>query len=132
VAAGIPVDEIGDAATPLDLGLHDAIHWAKGCYIGQEVIARLDTYGKQRKRLVGVIADEGSFAAGDAVLVAGSAVGALTSVAAPWSPALPRALALVKGVDVEADGGVAAVVRGRDGEVPVRLQGRRAAQAPHD
>jgi folate-binding protein YgfZ len=134
VAAGVPTDEIGDAMTPLDLALHDAIHWAKGCYIGQEVIARLDTYGKQRKALVGVVGDGSAFAVGDEVVVGDSVVGAVTSAApAAWCPALPSALALVRGVDPAAGGPVHAQLR-RAGVVvgPARLVPRRAAQSPHD
>jgi folate-binding protein YgfZ len=132
IAAGVPTREIGDAHTPLDLALHDAIHWAKGCYIGQEVIARLDTYGKQKKHLTGVVVDAGAVVVGDVVVVDGSAVGALTSVAPrPWCASLPSALALVKGVD-EGDG-LAAHVKRSDGTlVDVRLVPRRAAQRPHD
>ena len=132
IAAGVPTLEVGETSTPLDLALHDAIHWAKGCYIGQEVIARLDTYGKQRKALVGVVVDA-EVAIGDAVVVGGAAVGAVTSTAAQrWCASLPHALAMVKGVDVEDERGVDAVVRTSGGEVPARLVKRRAAQQPHD
>ena len=44
--------ELGDAYNPLEAGLIGAIDFHKGCYIGQEVIARLDTYQKVQKRLV--------------------------------------------------------------------------------
>ena len=43
--------ELTDAHNPLEAGLIGAIDFAKGCYIGQEVIARLDTYQKVQKRL---------------------------------------------------------------------------------
>jgi folate-binding protein YgfZ len=137
VAAGVPTLEASEASTPLDLALHDAIHWAKGCYIGQEVIARLDTYGKQRKALVGVVVDrvgvDGDVAVGDPVVVGGIAAGTVTSTAPRrWCPSLPRALAMVKGVDVDGDGPVDAIVRSAAGDVPARLVRRRAAQQPHD
>jgi hypothetical protein len=44
--------EMGDAYNPLEAGLIGSIDFHKGCYIGQEVIARLDTYQKVQKRLV--------------------------------------------------------------------------------
>lgn len=44
--------ELGDAYNPLEAGLIGSIDFRKGCYIGQEVIARLDTYQKVQKRLV--------------------------------------------------------------------------------
>lgn len=37
---------------PLEAGLGSMISWTKGCYIGQEVIARLDTYKKIQRRIV--------------------------------------------------------------------------------
>jgi tRNA-modifying protein YgfZ len=46
--------EINDAYNPFECGLRDSISFTKGCYIGQEVIARLDTYGKIRRHLIRV------------------------------------------------------------------------------
>ncbi len=40
---------------PLEAGLLDLIDFDKGCYVGQEVIARLDTYDKVQRRLVGFV-----------------------------------------------------------------------------
>ena len=53
VIKGIPRygRELGDDFNPLEAGLIGAIDFAKGCYIGQEVIARLDTYQKVQKNL---------------------------------------------------------------------------------
>lgn len=52
IASGNPIGirEIQEAANPLEAGLNDYISWTKGCYVGQEVIARLDTYKKVRRR----------------------------------------------------------------------------------
>ena len=54
VHLGIPAhgSELTDAYNPLEAGLMGAISFTKGCYIGQEVIARLDTYQKVQRRLV--------------------------------------------------------------------------------
>ena len=54
VKLGLPAhgSELGDAYNPLEAGLMGAISFTKGCYIGQEVIARLDTYQKVQRRLV--------------------------------------------------------------------------------
>lgn len=38
---------------PLEAGLMDAVSFDKGCYVGQEVVARLRTYDKVARRLVG-------------------------------------------------------------------------------
>ncbi len=129
LAAGIPIVEMSEAHTPLDLELHDAIHWAKGCYIGQEVIARLDTYGKQRKRLVALHSDA-PIERGDEVVRDGVIVGAVTSsVAVPLTTTSPRALALVK-LDAEALP-CEVEVRGPGGSHPARATTRLAAQVPH-
>ncbi|HEY1249797.1 MAG TPA: hypothetical protein VGH97_01325 [Thermoanaerobaculia bacterium] len=42
-----------DANLPDEVGLQDAISATKGCYVGQEVVARLRTYGRVNRRLVG-------------------------------------------------------------------------------
>jgi folate-binding protein YgfZ len=38
---------------PDELGLQAAISTTKGCYVGQEIVARLRTYGRVNRRLVG-------------------------------------------------------------------------------
>ncbi|MXZ03367.1 MAG: aminomethyl transferase family protein [Chloroflexi bacterium] len=45
--------DLTEDVNPLEAGLLDLIHFEKGCYIGQEVIARLDTYDKVQRSLVG-------------------------------------------------------------------------------
>ena len=54
VERGVPAygHEMGEPYNPLEAGLIGSIDFAKGCYIGQEVIARLDTYQKVQKHLV--------------------------------------------------------------------------------
>ena len=56
VEQGVPVvpNEINDEYNPLEAGMNELIDFKKGCYIGQEVIARLDTYQKVQKQLVGL------------------------------------------------------------------------------
>ncbi len=68
VRAGQPAfgAEIDGGANPLELGLRPIVDFAKGCYIGQEVVARLDTYDKVQRRLVTVAADA-PIAVGDVV-----------------------------------------------------------------
>jgi hypothetical protein len=53
---GLPVmdKEITEEYNPHEVGLFSFINFDKGCYIGQEVIARLDTYQKVQRQLVGV------------------------------------------------------------------------------
>ena len=54
IATGQPAygSEMSETYNPLEAGLIGAIDFHKGCYIGQEVIARLDTYHKVQKYLV--------------------------------------------------------------------------------
>ncbi|MDR3609667.1 MAG: glycine cleavage T C-terminal barrel domain-containing protein [Ignavibacteriaceae bacterium] len=60
IEQGIPVApfEINDQYNPHEVNLLDRVSFTKGCYIGQEVIARLDTYDKVQKQLFGVIFPE--------------------------------------------------------------------------
>jgi tRNA-modifying protein YgfZ len=56
IVRGIPMagGEILEGYTPYDAGLKSDISFTKGCYIGQEVIARIDTYQKVRRGLAGI------------------------------------------------------------------------------
>ncbi len=59
IEAGSPAPgrEITDKRNPLELGLASLVSFTKGCYIGQEVVARLDSYDKVKNRLVGLRID---------------------------------------------------------------------------
>ncbi|WP_017295817.1 CAF17-like 4Fe-4S cluster assembly/insertion protein YgfZ [Geminocystis herdmanii] len=46
--------ELTDEFNPLESGLWDAISFNKGCYIGQETIARLNTYKGVKQKLWGI------------------------------------------------------------------------------
>lgn len=54
IRLGIPSNpnELSPAYNPLEANLHDKVNFTKGCYVGQEVIARLDTYKKLQRKLV--------------------------------------------------------------------------------
>jgi len=55
ISAGIPVvpADIGPGDLPNEAGLEDAaISYTKGCYLGQEVMARLKNLGQVRRRLL--------------------------------------------------------------------------------
>jgi tRNA-modifying protein YgfZ len=56
IELGIPVygKEMSDLTNPLECGLNKYVSFTKGCYIGQEVIARLDAYDKISKHMVGI------------------------------------------------------------------------------
>ena len=84
--------ELSEEFNPLEAGLLPSISFDKGCYIGQEVVVRLNTYNKVQKRLVGIAITEGNAAPEQRLEVDEKDAGFLTSVA--YSPALEHALAL--------------------------------------
>jgi folate-binding protein YgfZ len=55
VEAMIPAlgHELSEEYNPWEVSLDRAIHLQKGCYLGQEVVARLHTYKKVQRRLAG-------------------------------------------------------------------------------
>lgn len=60
VVKGIPSapNEINDTYNPYEANVIEDVSFKKGCYIGQEVIARLDTYDKVQKKMTGLIFEE--------------------------------------------------------------------------
>ena len=83
VELGIPAfgKELGESYNPLEAGLLPLISFTKGCYIGQEVVARLNTYDKVKKRLVGLRWNGESPAAGAPLLMEGKQAGVMTTSA---------------------------------------------------
>jgi len=83
IEAGLP--EVGHELTedfiPLELGLWDMVSFNKGCYVGQEVIARMESRGKLAKMLVWVELDEIVAAGTGLATREGKSVGSVTSVA---------------------------------------------------
>jgi folate-binding protein YgfZ len=82
IANGFPVygAEFGVQTNPLESRLQGSISYNKGCYIGQEVIARLTTYKKVQRRLMSARLD-GSVQAGARLIFEGTPVGYITSSA---------------------------------------------------
>ena len=104
---GLPAPgcELTEDHNPLEAGLHDAVSFTKGCYVGQEVVARLNTYGKVSRTLVVLEFESGTSipALGAAIVHGGSAVGAVTSATLPPGQLCPVALAYVKTREITAD-----------------------------
>ncbi len=82
IEAGIPRagSEIQEDSIPLEVGLWDAVSFSKGCYVGQEIIARMESRGKLARQLVGVKL-QGHTEPGAVLMQSGTAVGTLTSTA---------------------------------------------------
>jgi len=94
-AYGVDMDET--TIVP-EIGIEEMISYTKGCYIGQEIIARIHFRGHVAKRLTGITArtsafDEKSFAAGQELkTIDGKNAGRITSVTI--SPKLQKAIGL--------------------------------------
>ncbi|MEX2116333.1 MAG: hypothetical protein WEB37_05555, partial [Bacteroidota bacterium] len=72
--------EISPEYNPLESGMGDVISWTKGCYVGQEVIARLDTYKKLQRVLVSLLLND-NYETPSNLYKDAAIVGKLTSVA---------------------------------------------------
>mgnify|MGYP001607335176 CR=1 FL=1 len=96
IEAGIPWFGIDMDTTNLlpETGLEDALaSETKGCYIGQEIIARMRTYGSANKKLMGLLIEGQEVPqAGDEMVRAGETVGRVTSGCD--SPMLRRPIAM--------------------------------------
>lgn len=96
IEKGIPVapNELNDKYNPHEVNLLDMVSFTKGCYIGQEVIARLDTYDKVQKQLTGIVFPEPVENNGQILLYndAFLEVGTVTSTA--WSYKLKKYIGL--------------------------------------
>lgn len=82
IEQGIPnyQKEMTGEFNPLELNLRDQISFDKGCYIGQEVIARLDTYQKAQRCLCLVKMEGSVFLRESYVLTSdGKEIGRITS-----------------------------------------------------
>ncbi|MEO1093356.1 MAG: folate-binding protein [Cyanobacteria bacterium J06638_28] len=108
-----PGTELTDAYNPLEAGLWHTISFDKGCYIGQETIARLNTYQGVKQQLWGLQLST-AVVAGTPLLLEGEKVGVLTS----WveTPEGPKGLGYIrtkaggKGLQVTAGEATATVV----------------------
>ena len=74
----MPEQELTEDYNPLEAGLWKAISFEKGCYIGQETIARLNAYKGVKQRLWGIKLSE-SVEVGTLIMLEGEKVGILTS-----------------------------------------------------
>jgi len=85
--------DMDDAHMPLEARLDDAIHFDKGCYIGQEYVVRLAHRGHLNRKLVGLRIEGDEPVAKDAPITSdGKEAGELKSVA--FSPGFAAVLAL--------------------------------------
>ena len=103
IESGLPRfgSEITEAYIPLEAGLWDDVSFAKGCYIGQEIIARMESRGRLAKQLA-QLHPEAPITAGMEIEAGGRSAGTVTS--ATDGPHGPVALGYVKTRALEDDG----------------------------
>jgi len=105
--------ELTEDYIPLETDLWSAVSFNKGCYIGQEIIARMESRGKLARRLAGVTLAS-PVEMGAKIMAAGAEVGTVTS--AGVLPGIgPVALSVLKTAACEP--GVAVDVNGVSGVV---------------
>jgi folate-binding protein YgfZ len=95
IEAGVPVFRIDfdDSNIPLESNLDHALDFQKGCYTGQEIIARVTHLGNVSKKLMGLLVDGDKVPKrGEEVSADGRVIGRVTS--ATVSPKLGRPVAL--------------------------------------
>jgi folate-binding protein YgfZ len=125
IEAGIPRwgADLDESTLPPEAGLEArAISYTKGCYIGQEVLARIRTYGHVNRALCGLWLGEwqGALPArGDRLFRDGREVGHVTS--ATRSPGLNAAIALGYVRRECTAPGTELTLRSSEGEGPVRI-----------
>jgi aminomethyltransferase len=99
--------ELTSEYIPLEADLWDDVSFSKGCYIGQEIIARMESRGRLAKRLV-KLRPAAPVGSGAEITAGGKKAGKITSVAI--GPSGPVALGFVKtaildeNLPLEADG----------------------------
>jgi len=97
IESGIPrygVD-MNETTVVLETGLDDAVNFKKGCYVGQEIIARIHFRGHVAKKLTGLsLEEEGTIKPQDKIKSADGTkeIGRITS--ATFSPELNKTIAL--------------------------------------
>ncbi len=108
VEQGVPAhpNEMNEDRNPLESLLKPHINFNKGCYIGQEVVARLNTYDRVQRFLCQLTFDEGvTVDSGAAVLVDGDQVGEVTTAAPSLALAYLRKRFYQDGLKVEVRNG---------------------------
>lgn len=95
IESGLPRygQEITQDYIPLEAGLWDDVSFTKGCYTGQEIIARMESRGRVAKQLVQLRAER-EVERGAEIQAEGKGVGTITS--SGDGPAGPLALGYVK------------------------------------
>lgn len=73
--------EAGEGILPQEAGLEPLVSYRKGCYLGQEIMARIEARGKLRRQLAALVLEDVPAAGSRDVLQSGKVVGRLGGVA---------------------------------------------------
>jgi len=123
IEAGIPRwgFELTEAVLPDEAGLRERgfISDNKGCYIGQETVARIKTYGHVNRNLVRLLLEGEAPASGSEIFFEGEKVGAVTSAARAAGSGPATALGYVR--RERAAPGTRLLVRTREGDRPATV-----------
>ncbi len=106
--------EIGEDYIPLEAGLRAAVSFNKGCYIGQEIIARMDSRNQVAKRLMRLRV-EGAARPGETLLANAVPAGTLTSISGVDAIGFVRAAHAKVGAILSTAGGAMVTVVGEAG-----------------
>ncbi len=117
IAAGVPAlgAELDDTTIPAEAGswlIERSVNFTKGCYTGQELVARVDSRGSNTPRKLRLVEAEGGLVVGAELFAGQEPVGVVTSAAADGRSALaylkrsvepPVTVELADGVAVRVD-----------------------------
>jgi len=104
-----------DANLPQETGIEDAVDYEKGCYLGQEIVARIHYRGQPARRMCRLVFEPGhNPSAGAEVEFDGRAAGTVTSVSPSPRDDAAIGLALLPRRAVEALSGARLLVDGRN------------------
>lgn len=116
--------DFGNEHFPQEVGISGAFSLTKGCYPGQETVARIDSYGRVHRRLCGLVLDsprEDLPARGDRLSLGSEEVGEVRSWAI--SPALERPVAFGIVRSAKAPDGAVLAIRADGRELTAKVTG---------
>ena len=133
VERGVPASgtELGETYNPLEAGLKGLISFTKGCYVGQEVVARLDTYKKVQKHLSGLTWDSETLPRKNArLMLDGKQVGVATT--AVHSPLMRSGIGLGYVRKAHSFPGTTLTLELEDGQTEAQVVGLPFVHSPEE
>jgi folate-binding protein YgfZ len=117
-AMGRDVDESTIPQEAVDVA--ETVSFTKGCYLGQELVARIDSRGHVNRHLRGLVLTENALPPeGAGVFADGTAVGSITSVSESLKVGAPIGLGLIRR---EVEPGSPVEIRWEGGQAPAEVR----------